>query len=283
MSVFTVMPMSQEFEFEAGKTYEGTISVANPASAEEDFLYQVAVAPYSVSGEDYDADLLTVSNRSEIVNWIKIEESSGTLKPNETKKIHFTVTVPETAPAGGQYAALLVSGKNDTEGGEGLTVNSVLEIASIIFANVEGETVHDGAILDNAIPALSFTTPVKVAATIENNGNVHEAAEIFLTVKNAITGETLYPSNGESNGIREIIMPETTRYFTREISETPALGLLTVTQTVSYLGENSVEEKTVFVCPLWFMVLVIFTLGAIIGTIVAKIRKRHSRLKMARV
>ncbi len=281
MDIFAVTPMSQDIELEAGKTYEASILVSNPANATKNFTYQVTVSPYSVTGSDYAADLLTLSNRSEITKWIKIEEPSGTLAPNESKKIKFTISVPETAPSGGQYAALLVSGRGEGQDGDGVTINSVLEIASIVFANVEGETIHEGEIVDNAIPGLVFSTPITVGATLENKGNVHEAAEVFLTVKNSFTGETIYPKGDELNGIREIIMPETTRYLTREVSEVPALGVFEVTQEVSYLGEKSTETKTVFVCPLWFVILTIFTIGAIIGTALAKIKKKRSRLKIA--
>ena len=281
MDIFAVTPMSQDIELEAGKTYEASILVSNPANATKNFTYQVTVSPYSVTGSDYAADLLTLSNRSEITKWIKIEEPSGTLAPNESKKIKFTISVPETAPSGGQYAALLVSGRGEGQDGDGVTINSVLEIASIVFANVEGETIHEGEIVDNAIPGLVFSTPITVGATLENKGNVHEAAEVFLTVKNSFTGETIYPKGDELNGIREIIMPETTRYLTREVSEVPALGGFEITQEVFYLGEKSIETKTVFVCPLWFVILTIFTIGAIIGTVLAKIKKKRSRLKIA--
>ncbi|MBR0479720.1 hypothetical protein IJJ49_00395 [Candidatus Saccharibacteria bacterium] len=281
MDIFAVTPMSQDIELEAGKTYEASILVSNPANATKNFTYQVTVSPYSVTGSDYAADLLTLSNRSEITKWIKIEEPSGTLAPNESKKIKFTISVPETAPSGGQYAALLVSGRGEGQDGDGVTINSVLEIASIVFANVEGETIHEGEIVDNAIPGLVFSTPITVGATLENKGNVHEAAEVFLTVKNSFTGETIYPKGDELNGIREIIMPETTRYLTREVSEVPALGVFEITQEVFYLGEKSIETKTVFDCPLWFVILTIFTIGAIIGTVLAKIKKKRSRLKIA--
>ena len=282
MDIFTVTPMSQDLELEAGKTYEASVLVSNPANATKDFNYQVAVAPYSVIGEDYTADLLNVSNRSEITKWITIEEPEGTLAPNESKRVNFKITVPENASAGGQYAAILISGKGEESKNEGVTVNSILEIASIVFANVEGETVHEGEILDNNIPEIVFSTPITVGATLKNDGNIHEAAEVFLTVKNSFTGETLYPTGDEANGIREVIMPETTRYLTREISEIPALGVFQVTQEVSYLGTTSNVTKTVFVCPLWFLILVIVTVGAIIGAIFAKIKKKRARLKIAR-
>ena len=36
-NMFTVMPMSQKFHLVPGETYEGEITVVNPAAAENDF------------------------------------------------------------------------------------------------------------------------------------------------------------------------------------------------------------------------------------------------------
>ena len=40
-NIFTVTPMSQQIELEAGQTYVGYVTVANPANASADFNYQV--------------------------------------------------------------------------------------------------------------------------------------------------------------------------------------------------------------------------------------------------
>ena len=279
INAFTVMPMSQDFSLEAGKTYSGSITVSNPASATEDFYYQVEVTPYSVLGADYAADLVTISNRSEIIKWIKVEEPSGILKPNESKQITFTITVPATAPAGGQYATLAVSSANPFQADGGIAIQNVYEMASIIFAEVAGETVHDGEILENSVPGFSLTTPVQVSTTLVNNGNVHEAAEVYLKVRDVFANKVIYPEAGESGGILEMIMPETTRYLTQNVGGTAQLGFYEITQEVSYLGETSKVVQTVFICPLWFMILTILAVGGVIALILRRIFGRRRRSK----
>ena len=90
-SEFLVTPMSQRVSLEPGQVYEGMIKIICPASATVDFNYKVGVSPYGVVGEDYSADLMSESNWTQIANWIKIEEPTGSIKPNETKEIGFTV------------------------------------------------------------------------------------------------------------------------------------------------------------------------------------------------
>ena len=278
---FVVTPMSQNFDLEPGKTYTGSITVANSGSATNDFAYKISVAPYSVMGEGYDADLATMSNRSMMVDWIKVENPKGTLKPNETAEINFIITVPETAPAGGQYASLLVTEDTGVANSQGVKVSSIFEIASLVYANVAGETVTGGEILENNIPGFAMTTPVKVGALISNTGNIHQTATTLLEVKNLITGETVLPTEQNDGRHSEIIMPETTRRTEYEVAELPVVGVVRVSQTIYYNGISSVEMKDVLICPIWFIVVALVVVcGMIFGGFFGI--KTYKRKKSAR-
>ncbi len=276
-NAFTVLPMSQAIKLLAGEVFEGEITVANPADAKEDFAYKVAVAPYSVVGEEYTADLGTRSDATQIVDWILIDEASGTLKPNESRKISFKITVPEDAPAGGQYAAIAVRSAEDATASSGTEVKNIFEIASILFAEVEGETIHEGEILANNVPGFSAENPAVVSAMFSNSGNVHEKAVTTITVKNALTGEQVFPKDtGDANQYVEYIMPGTTRYATREVSGLTDLGVFEISQTISYLGETSAVSARTVMCPIWFVVLIVLTVVAAILAIFWSARKRKT-------
>lgn len=273
---FTVLPMSQRFSLEPGKTYSGSLSIVNPADATDDFHYSVSVSPYGVMGEEYTADLVTMTNRSEIVKWIKIEEPTGRVKPNETKEVKFTITVPQNAPAGGQYAAIAVSSNEDVAASEGVAVNNVFELASLVYATVSGTTEHKGEILENNFPGFVVSAPITLSAKISNEGNIHEDATFVITVKNFFTGEVILPTEDNEGHYNELIMPESTRDITREVNDLPALGVVKVSQTIYYLGDVKSVEKNVIICPIWFMFLVGLTILAIIGTIIGLVIK-HKR------
>ena len=278
---FVVTPMSQDFELEPGGTYTGSITVANPSDSTSDFAYKISVAPYSVSGEGYEADLATMSNRSMMVDWIKVNNPKGTLKPNETAEINFTITVPENAPAGGQYASILITEDAEAAANQGVKVNSIFEIASLVYANVAGETVREGEILENNIPGFVMATPIEVGALISNTGNVHQMVTTTLEVKNLITGETILPTEQGAGRYAEAIMPETTRRTNYEIMDLPVVGVVRVNQTIYYNGMSSTEVKDILICPVWFMVVVIvFALGLIFGTVFGA--RKHRRKKLAR-
>jgi hypothetical protein len=271
--------MSQRFSnLEPGQTYDGSITIVNPADATENFSYKISLLPYGVSGREYTADLTTDSDYTAIAKWISVEEPTGEVKPNESKEIKFTITVPENAPAGGQYAAIAVSSNNEISSTGGVAVQNVFELASLIYGQVAGETVHEGKILENNIPGFVTSTPVTLGALITNKGNVHEDATFVITVSNFFTGQVILPTEENEGEYNEIIMPDTERYVEREISNLPALGVVKVSQSIYYNGELSKEEKEIIICPIWFMALVALTLAAIITTIVL-IVKKHKKNK----
>lgn len=280
-NAFTILPMSQNFTLVPGETYTGSITVVNPVNSTSDFAYSVSVSPYNVIGEDYQADISNVSAYSKIADWITIDNPTGSVKPNESQEINFTINVPADAAAGGQYAAIMVSSDPSKQESEGVSINNVFALGSIIYADVEGEVTHEGSILQNNIPEFSTVTPVAVSALLDNHGNVHENAIFALNVTNALTGEKIFPTDEDQNNhFSEIVMPETTRYITRNIDNLPALGIVKVEQTIYYNNEVSTVSKNIVLCPIWFFFLVALVIFSIIGFIVASVR-HHRRKKSA--
>lgn len=279
-NTFTVTPMSQLIELTPGETYTGSINIINPSNATSDFDYKVYVAPYSVVSEEYNVDVATETDWNKMVDWISIENPKGSLTPNDVVQINYTIQVPSDAPGGGQYASIIVGIDNESEADGNMTVTNVMEIASVIYAKVDGEINHSGEILENNVPVFSAIAPVTVSALIKNDGNMHEQAEVSITIKDFFTGEEILPTETDDGIHTEIIMPETTKYVSRELDGLPLIGVVTIKQNVYYNYQFSSVEKNVLICPIWFIVLVLLTIGAIIFGIVKVIRRhRHKRKK----
>lgn len=259
--------MSQKITLRPGETYKGSIMVANPKAATEDFYYKVAIYPYFIKGDSYETDFETMSDWSRIVDWTTLENETGVLKPNDMKKINFTIEVPENAPGGGQYMMLGVSSNNPVEESEGATIQSIYEMASLVYATVEGTTIYDGQILENQIPGFVADGRSFVATKVANTGNVHETAEITITVKNNFNGEVIYPKDNEKNTFEAVVMPESTREIRKDIANLPPLGIFEISETVSYMGSEMGTTAVVVVCPAWFILLVFATLISVVGMI----------------
>lgn len=276
---FSVTPMNQMVDLVPGETYTFSITVLNPVNSAGSLDYRAYAVPYRVVTEEYDADITTMTDRTQMADWITIKEPTGTLVPNETKEIEFTVQVPEDAPGGGQYAAIMVGSDNENGTYENMKVTNVLEIASIVYAKVEGEIVHEGGVLENNVPGFLVNPPAMVSTLIDNTGNMHEAADIVVTAQNVFTGEVLVSPDLDNGTRRELIMPDSTKFVSMEIDDLPLVGIVKVTQSVYYNSEVSMVEKNLIICPIWFLALVLLTVSAIVIKVVKTVRK-HKKKKM---
>ena len=122
-----------------------------------------------------------------------------------------------------------------------------------------------------------------VNAMVENTGNTHEQATVSLIVTDFFKGEEIFSTKEEGNSdFSEVIMPETKRFLTREIKNLPSLGIIKIEQTIKFNGDVSKEDGVVVIAPIWFIVLVLLTLSAIIAGIVfrvkAKLKQRSIKL-----
>lgn len=264
-----VSPPTQKLTLQPGEVYEGSFKVSN--IGEETFTYTLDSVPYSVSGENYDPDYRTETSYNQLYKWVKFDKSTGSVDPNNINEVHFTITVPEDVPNGGQYAALTTSVNN----GETGNLQTVTRVAMIIYARIPGQTREEGQILENKVPSIVFGgSQITATSLLNNTGNVHNESTSTLKVYPFGSDEEIYTN--EENPATHIIMPETTRYVTETWEDTPALGLYTVEHTVEYLGETSTTRKLVLVCPLWLLVIFIALIFAIIFTIVSRARARKT-------
>ncbi len=280
-SVMTISPPEQRIVLIPGEVFEGTIKVSNPANSKHDLKYSVIVGSFNLgkdeNGEvDYnDTDTETITGYNQIMDWIVLGKESGTVAPNTTDTVPFTIVVPEDAPAGGQYATIIIQddSESEDEGGGNVAIQNVVRFASKIFAEVAGETDETGLIIENSIPSFSFSNVLSTTAEVKNEGNVHTYAEFVLQVWPLFSDEEICTNEEEPN--KSLIMPDTERLHVEECN-LPAIGIFRAKQTVKIFGETSVVEKTVFICPLWLLFIIIFAITMFIMWLVVRAKSRKS-------
>ena len=260
-----------------GETFEGSIRVSNSAAATEDLKYSVSIGSFSLkkdeNGEtDYNyTDIDTVTSYNQIMDWITLGKESGTVEPNGYDIVPYTVIVPDDAPAGGQYASIVFRNRSyeDKQENEGLMVQNVVEFAVSILAEVAGDTREDGAILENSVPTLLLNNNLEATSTVRNDGNVHTEASYVLQVWPMFSDEEI--CTNEEEAATSLIMPGTERFHAESCS-LPAIGLFRVKQTVKIFDQVSIVEKTVIVCPVWLIFIIIFIIVLIVAYFVTKSR-----------
>lgn len=277
MTSMTVSPMNQQIILTPGEVYQGSVKVTNSVDSPGPLKYSVGVGSFSQradenSVDDYGViDTQAVSNYNQMMQWITVDPTNGEIQPNDTQVVNFTITVPDDAPAGGQYATLLFQNDSEREEHSGnVNIESKFQIASIIYADVTGETRNEGKILDNAIPGFLLAGPLKAEAMVENDGNVHTDATYTLQVWPLFSDEEIC-TNEDKPG-KSLVMPETKQYHVEECTLGIA-GIYRAKQTVTIFGETSVVEATVFLCPIWLLLVILAVIVVIIVMIVKRVKK----------
>lgn len=270
LSGLSVSPISQKIVLLPGDNYEGVITVFNPSTAGESITYQAHTDSFFVD-DDYAISLGMANDYSKMKDWITLSNESGTVAAGESAEIDYVITVPETAPAGGQYAAIVVA-TVPSRGGEGTTIREVWQIASPIYASISGQSTLSGTISENNIPSFLLNPPLEGSFVVENTGNVHTDVTYYMQVYPLFSNEEVYTN--EENPETAIVMPGTKRAIMTSWDETPSVGVFRVVQTVKAFGGESVVEKMVIVCPVWLLFLIFFVIVALVLWIIMRVRAR---------
>lgn len=284
-SIMTISPPKQQIVLVPGEDFDGSISVSCMSSAQNDLTYSVTIGSFSLGKDengnvDYnDTDVDTITGYNQIMEWIELKKDSGTVARGETDTIPFVIHVPANAPAGGQYATIIVQDDTKKEGDEkgNIMIESKVRFASEIFAEVTGETVSAGVVLENNIPSFLLNNQLEATSLVGNGGNVHTDAEYVLQVWPLFSDEEV--CTNEEKPATSLIMPGTERYHA-ETCKLPFFGIFRAVQKVTIFGETSEVEKMVIVCPLWLLFVILFIIIALIIWIVTKVKgnkKRGSR------
>lgn len=268
-------PTSQRVTLMPGEEYRGEIYISSPADSTQEANYILYVTPYGVSNDNYDPVFDQKTAYTQMVDWITLDKTEGSVSPNEIEYIGFTIDVPSDAPAGGQYATIMaqdVTGVDDAENSGGLSISNITAIGSIVVADVMGETREEGEILENNIPSFLLSNELTATSLVKNEGNVHADAKFVLQVSPLFNGEEICTNEEEPS--TSLVIPETSRYNS-ESCKLPSVGIFRAKQTVEIFGETSIAERLVFVCPLWLLFIIIFAIVMFIIWLVMKVRAKR--------
>lgn len=263
-----ISPVKAAIEkLEPGEVYEGKFEVRNTGQKKINFT--VKGAPYSVSNEKYDPDFNTTNAYTELNEWMTVTPSEGEIEPGGSVEVEYVIEVPENAHGGQQNAAIIVQATNQ-DSTESSAVQALGQIGYIIYSNVKGETNESAQVTENHIPKFLLSPPVKVTAIVENTGNVYGEATYTLQVYKFFGNEEVY--SNESEPEKSIVFAGTKRYNEMSWAEAPQLGIYRVKQTVKIFDTESVEEKVVFLCPVWLLFVVLLAIFLAVFWIASKAR-----------
>lgn len=267
----TLSPTSHRLTVAPSKTYEGSLTVINSGS--EPMKVRVYPAPYLVQNESYDPVFSKETSRTQISRWINLEQDSYQLAPDEQVKVPFTIKTPSSIPDGGQYAAIFAETSEEPDG----AIMRKKRVGMLVYAQSDGKTQEAGVAELSKPGFLQIASKSTVEQRLINKGNTDLTGNVTVTAK-SLFGKELF-----SRTQQKVVLPETTRLVTTEWKDTPAIGLVKVSQTVEFANEKSTSNHwMLFITPTWLLII-----GSIavltIGGITYAIRRTKKRPKIRRL
>lgn len=258
-----------------GETYSGTFKVIN--SGDIDINYRVYATGYMTAYDEKNNDYTQIFDQdgpyTTVSKWFTFSKETGHLAPDARDEITYTITVPEDAPAGGQYAAIMAEIDND----EDQMFVSKSRVGTLFYSTIAGETRIDAKIIDNKIPSFLFNPPVYATSLVENNSNIHLNSYYTLQVFPLFSDEEVYTN--EEDPETHVVMPETKRFITAKWDNSPSFGIFRVVQTVKIADQESKVEKLVILCPLWLIVIILALIFMMIFWLVSRHKSRQRRAR----
>lgn len=277
----TMSPMNQDVVINPGESYQASFRISNGASSTRDTYYSITVEPFTIN--DDKVEHIAEGQSGEIVKWVRFDvPTEGKLVPNETKEIIFTINVPESAPAGGQYLSVLVTtsskSKNDEKesGDESNTaINEEKRMGHLVYAEITGDTVKTGEFLESNVPSFLLSGNISGSARVRNTGNVHQKAFYTLQVYPLFSGEEIYTNEDKPASYN--VMPDKEVFSEISWEQTPPIGIFNVVFKGEFAGRTLEVKKMVIKCPVWLLFIILFVIAAVIIYFVARARKRSGR------
>lgn len=260
-------------EMRPGKTYEGVLTVQNTGAKE--FDYALSVSPYSVSDDNYTIDSDTETAYTLMKDWVTLSRESGTLAADSSEEIKYTIRIPSDAPAGGQYSLINIRIVQDNNANSGASISATKQIGFRLLGEVEGNTRRTGKVIEQSIPSIIFNPPIMATSVVENTGNTHITVSYVLQVFPLFGDEEVYTN--EETPYELTVLPETSRYNSISWDGAPHLGIFRVKQTVTIADDTKTMEKVVFLCPIWFIFIILLIIFCVVFWIISRVKGRNNR------
>ncbi|MEK7510374.1 MAG: hypothetical protein AAB567_02330 [Patescibacteria group bacterium] len=204
----TISPVKMEISGDPGQTLLGEIELFN--EQDEIKTFYSSSQNFEARGESGAPHFLPDTNEG-LASWIEIQENV-TLKAQGLKKIPFSIQIPESAQAGGYFAAILW-GSSPAPQQEGGQVAIGGKLGMLILLSVHGESKEGGGLLDFKIDEggrVVNSLPITFTYRFSNKGTERIKPTGELKVKNlfGFTVVTLDANRPDGN-----VLPGSVRKF----------------------------------------------------------------------
>ena len=146
-----------------------------------DVTLYASVMDFSAQGEEGQGKLTPIvrtegESARMLASWIDVSPDSFVVPREQSREVPFTVRIPQDAPPGGHYAAILIGTAPAGGASNGPTISVSSLISSLLFVRIKGDIIEKGYIqsfrADRTV-YLESEPEVRFALKFTNNGTVH--------------------------------------------------------------------------------------------------------------
>jgi hypothetical protein len=187
--------------------------------------------------------------KSTLASWITVAKEPLEVLPESSAQLEYTITVPENAPPGGHFAAILI-GTKPPEGSKNDSVKTSQVVSSLFMVRVTGDVKEEGQIREFSIDDALVSSPeATFSLRFLNAGNVYLQPQGDITIYNMWGKERgVIPVNQKTNFGN--VLPQSIRKFSFTWSGTPSIsdiGRHKAIATISYgIDEKRSVDRTIY-------------------------------------
>lgn len=261
----TLSPAVETITLAAGGSRTGKMTVINDGQTA--YTFKVYAAPFSVKGEDYQPDFITVNERTQAFQWVTFAKNTHQLQAGERIAIDYKINTPKNAAGGGHYAVLFAETQPPEDGAN---VARKKRVGTLLYMSLDGTTEKSGFIDSFSTNFWQKKAPVESNLRIKNDGNVHFQANIDFYYQN-LFNRKVFQLKKES-----LILPGTTRRVPIAWEQAPYFGIFKTGGTVAFLDKTeTIPTRYILLLP--YQLLVIVFVAIVLITILLLLKKRSNR------
>lgn len=273
----TITPPLFQLGLTPGETWASNIQVVNPNPYDitvmaEPVLFRQTGGQESgrpefyLPGKDGEAPVM-----NSLADWITVPTQAVVIPQEQTYTLPIIIKVPDDAPPGGHYAAILIGNRPPEGPAEGGTVSVTSSIAALVFLRVAGEVHEEGRIREFSTERLLYEEALaRFSLRFENQGNIHLQPQGDITIYNMFGKKRGFIPINQDTGEYGNVLPDSIREFTFVWDADAGfwdIGRYRAEATIGY-GQNAKQFTT---SALYFYILPFRPLLQVIGGFLALI------------
>jgi len=238
----SVSPLRQQLTVAADKTSSGYFIVAD--NTDKPMNVAISIKKFSVTDYSYDYTFQAAQD-----GWIKPQRSTIQLKPGQSAKAWYDITVPAKATPGGYYYALIASTK--VAGGSGLP--ETIQAATMLYLTVDGKLVRTSVLKNDSIPFWVTGSSIPYRFDVKDTGNVYFSAYFYGQLQGLFGTQT--PA-----GTSHLLLPGAVRTIEGSIPSPLLPGIYKVTYGYKVDFASIIISKSAYIVyiPPWSVVALLF-------------------------